>query len=202
MKPRCMGMNKKMPADRARMRKYALRPPAIGYLSFIGIAEHIRIFSGMSLHCFQDAQLIALIHAEYVGFADVLWVIVVDLQPVASPFRKHHKSSNAKWRGDMSALADAIALGVFVVKFVDPAIRDRQPVTPGWTYLYSVILIAEGQHSIDWFPLCIGHFHPRERFISRHQMGNDAEDYEEDWEDSFHGSESISDRLGQAFRLT
>jgi hypothetical protein len=156
----------------------------------------------MSLHCFEDAQVIVLIHAQHVEFADILWVIVVDLQPVASSFRKHHQSSDAKRRGRQRALADAMALGVFVGEFVDPAIRNRQRGSFGRTYLDSLVLITERQHRIDRLSLRIGHFHPGKRLIHRHQMGNDAEDYEQDWEDPFHSLESISDSFGPALRLT
>ena len=171
---------------------------AIDRLPFIGIAEHIGIFSCVSLYCFQNAQVIVLIHPEYVEFANILWVIVVDLQPVTSPFRQHHQSSDAEWRGRQRALADAMASGVFVGEFINPVIRDRQPGNFGRTYLDSLLLITEREHRIDRLSLRIGHFHPGERLIHRHQMGNDAEDYEQDWEDPSHGLESISDRFGPA----
>lgn len=52
---------------------------AIVCLPFIGIAEHIGVFSSVSLYRFQNVEVIVLIHAEYVEFANILWVIVVDL---------------------------------------------------------------------------------------------------------------------------
>lgn len=145
----------------------SVTPQAIACLSFIGIAEHIGISSCVSLYGFQDAQVIVLIHPEYVKFADILWVIVVDLQPVASPFREHHQSSDAEWRGRQRALADAMALGIFVGKFINPAIRNRQRGSFGRTYLDSLVLITERQHRIDRLSLRIGHLHAGERLIQR-----------------------------------
>ena len=143
-------------------------PQALARLPFIGIAEHIGVFSSVSLYGLQNVQVIVLVHPEYVEFANILRVIVVDLQPVTSPFGKHHQSPDAEWRRRQRALADAMAFGVFVGEFINPAIRDRQTRNFGWTYLHSLVLITERQYRIDRFSLSIGHFHPGERFIRRH----------------------------------
>jgi len=145
----------------------SVTPQAIACLPFIGIAKHIGIFSCVSLYGFQNAQVIALIHAQHVELANILWVIVVDLQPVASPFCKHHQSSDTEWRGRQRALADAMAFRVCVGKFVNPAIRDRQRGSFARTYLDSLLLITERQHRIDRLSLRIGHLHAGERLIHR-----------------------------------
>ena len=160
--------------------------PTSTVLPFISISQDLGIFSGVSLYRLQNPQVVVLVHAQDVGLADVPGIVVVDLQPVASAFRKHHQRADANWSRDQCSLTDAMALRVLIGKFVDLVVRNGELGALGGTYFEGPVLIAESQHGTDRLALGIGDFHPRKRFITRGDAAHKPEDHAENWDDSFH----------------